>query len=62
LTRNEAETIRMEIDGDVLELSGTTSNERKALIDSWVTRHSELRPATEPGPRPEPDAEPDAEP
>ena len=41
LTRNEAESVRMEIDGDVLEITGATTEERRLLIESWVQRHSE---------------------
>jgi hypothetical protein len=42
LTRNDADSVRMEIDGDVIEVKGSvTPEERKALIDSWVQRHAE---------------------
>lgn len=41
LTRNEADGVRVEIDGDVLELKSASESERKALIDAWVQRHSE---------------------
>jgi hypothetical protein len=41
LTRNEAESVRMTIDGDVLEITGATTDERRVLIESWVQRHSE---------------------
>lgn len=40
LSRNNAESVRMEIDGDVLEIKGgVTGAERKVLIDAWVQRH-----------------------
>ena len=41
LTRNEAESVRMEIDGDILEITGATTEERRMLIESWVQRHAE---------------------
>lgn len=42
LTRNDADSVRMEIDGDVLEITGSVSAaERKALIDTWVQRHGQ---------------------
>jgi hypothetical protein len=34
-------SIRLEIDGDVLEIAGLSADERKALIDQWVQRHAE---------------------
>src|SRR5262245_31606923 len=40
MTRNSASSVRLEIDGDVLEIKGVVSpDERKTLIDSWVQRH-----------------------
>jgi hypothetical protein len=42
MTRNSASSVRLEIDGDVLEIKGVVSpDERKTLIDSWVQRHTE---------------------
>jgi len=41
LRRNHADSIRLEIDGDVLEIKGVSQEERKTLIDAWVGRHSE---------------------
>lgn len=41
LRRNHADSIRLEIDGDVLEIKGVSQEERKTLIDTWVSRHSE---------------------
>jgi hypothetical protein len=41
MTRNSASSVRLEIDGDVLEIKGVVSpDERKTLIDSWVQRHT----------------------
>jgi hypothetical protein len=35
-----AHTIKLEMDGDVLEVNGVSSDEEQRLIDLWVTRHS----------------------
>jgi len=32
-------TIRVEIDGDVLELTGTTSAQQQQVVDAWLSRH-----------------------
>jgi hypothetical protein len=31
--------VRIELDGDVIELSGVTDDERDRLVDIWVERH-----------------------
>lgn len=41
LSRNDAGHVRMEIDGDVLEVTGASPAERTAMIAAWVQRHSE---------------------
>lgn len=41
VSRNDAKSVRMEIDGDVLEVTGASTSERKALIDAWVQRHAQ---------------------
>ena len=33
-------TIKLELDGDVLELSGLSSNEQRRLTDEWLRRHT----------------------
>jgi hypothetical protein len=33
-------TIKLELDGDVLELSGLSSTEQRRLTDEWLRRHS----------------------
>ena len=43
VTRNDADSVRIEIDGDVLEIKGVTEADKKALIDNWLERHA---PAT----------------
>ena len=40
ISRNDADSVRMEIDGDVLEIKGASAADREALIDSWVSRHA----------------------
>jgi len=34
-------TIRLEIDGDVLELSGTTNAMQEKLVEDWIARHAD---------------------
>ena len=41
LHRNDCQSIRVEIDGDVLDLKGVSDTDRKALIDNWIERHSD---------------------
>jgi len=41
VARNASQSVRIELDGDVLELTGASAAERKALIDTWVRRHGE---------------------
>lgn len=31
--------VRLELDGDVLELSGASDEERQRLVDTWIERH-----------------------
>jgi hypothetical protein len=33
-------TIKLELDGDVLELSGLSSSEQRRLTDEWLRRHT----------------------
>ena len=40
LTRNDADSVRIELDGDVLEIKGVTAADKKALIDNWLERHA----------------------
>jgi hypothetical protein len=39
LLRSSARTLVVEIDGDRLELTGATSQERRRLTDAWLSRH-----------------------
>ena len=32
--------VRIELDGDVLELTGTSNEERQRLVDAWIDRHA----------------------
>jgi hypothetical protein len=32
--------VRLEIDGDVLELSGASDDERERLVNAWIERHA----------------------
>ena len=38
--RNNANSVRLEIGGDVLEIKGVSPDERRVLIDDWVQRHA----------------------
>ena len=31
--------VRIELDGDVLELTGPSDEERQRLVDAWIERH-----------------------
>ena len=33
-------TVRIELDGDVLELSGVSDEERERLVETWIARHA----------------------
>ncbi|HWD46087.1 MAG TPA: hypothetical protein VHM23_20635 [Actinomycetota bacterium] len=33
-------SIKLELDGDTLELTGMSSNEQRRLVDEWLRRHS----------------------
>lgn len=37
--RADSRTARLEIDGDVLEVTGLDADEQRALIDRWLARH-----------------------
>jgi hypothetical protein len=39
LTRSGAGTIKLELGGDVLELTGVSSEEQRRLTDEWLRRH-----------------------
>jgi hypothetical protein len=40
LTRGGNRTVRLEVDGDVLELTGTTSAVQDRLVDEWIRTHA----------------------
>ena len=39
LSRSRQGTIKLELDGDVLELTGISSDEQRRLTDEWLRRH-----------------------
>ena len=41
--RAPSRTARLEIDGDVLEVTGLDADEQRALIDRWLGRHEAAR-------------------
>jgi hypothetical protein len=40
LARDERRTIRLELDGDTLEVTRASSEEQERLISGWLARHS----------------------
>jgi hypothetical protein len=40
LARDERRTIRLELDGDTLELTRASPEEQERLISAWLARHS----------------------
>lgn len=40
LTRTGQRSARLEIDGDVLEVTGVSSSDQARLITTWIERHS----------------------
>jgi hypothetical protein len=40
LAGRQQRSIRLELDGDVLELTGASSKEQQRLVDEWLRRHS----------------------
>jgi hypothetical protein len=45
LTRGGNRTVRLEVDGDVLELTGTTTAVQDRLVDEWIRTHARDMPA-----------------
>ncbi len=39
LTSNPQRRVRLELDGDVLDLTGVSSHEQRRLTDEWLRRH-----------------------
>jgi hypothetical protein len=44
----QARTVRLELDGDVLELSGATSHEQERLVELFLSRHAPVPGAATP--------------
>ena len=40
LGRSGVRTVKLEIDGDVLEVTGASSEMQQKLVDAWVKKHS----------------------
>jgi hypothetical protein len=49
LDRQKARTITMEVNGEKLEISASSSSEQRAALDLFLERHNPNRNATEPG-------------
>ncbi len=41
--RSQRRTARLEIDGDILDVTGISSRDQTRLIDQWIARHSKAR-------------------
>jgi hypothetical protein len=39
--RNDSRTVKVALDGDVLEITGASAGDVKTVVDAWVLRHSE---------------------
>jgi hypothetical protein len=40
LGRTHQRSVKLELDGDVLELTGVSSRDQQRLVDEWLRRHS----------------------
>jgi hypothetical protein len=40
LARSAARSVRLELDGDVIEVTGVSSADQQRLVDLWIERHS----------------------
>lgn len=38
-------TVKMELDGDSIEISGASTSDQQRLVDLWIERHAEPEPA-----------------
>jgi len=36
-----ARTVKLELDGDAIEITGASSHDQQRLIDLWIERHAE---------------------
>ncbi len=41
LTASRQRSVRLELDGDVLDLAGVSSDEQRRLTDEWLRRHQD---------------------
>lgn len=41
LARSQQRSVKLELDGDVLEVTGVSSRDQQRLIDEWLRRHTE---------------------
>jgi hypothetical protein len=49
LTRQSGSKLLVEIDGDRIELTGATSEERRRALDAWLARHGDVTGEAESG-------------
>lgn len=41
LARDRSRSVKLELDGDTLEVTGVSSREQERLIEAWIARHAE---------------------
>ncbi|MBV9162779.1 MAG: hypothetical protein JO309_16965 [Pseudonocardiales bacterium] len=41
VSRSGGRSVKLEIDGDVLEITGITRTDQRELIETWIDRHTE---------------------
>jgi hypothetical protein len=40
VTRDRTRSVKLELDGETLEVTGVSSREQERLIEAWISRHS----------------------
>lgn len=41
VSRSDGRSVKLEIDGDVLEVTGITRTDQRKLIETWIDRHTD---------------------
>jgi hypothetical protein len=41
VSRSDGRSVKLEIDGDVLEVTGITRTDQRELIETWIDRHTD---------------------
>jgi hypothetical protein len=40
LSGHKGRSVKLELDGDVIELTGVSSDQQQRLVDAWIARHA----------------------